>query len=955
MSKMSASSNDLRSRWHRVREQLGNALRILRTKDAERRNALEKANDDLKAAQADLQRRWQYLAEAQKLSHSGTFGWKVTSGELVWSEETRNILCFDRETNPTLDLAFDRIHPEDRDRMQKLREHAINNGIDFDVEHRILLPDGIIKYVHAVAHAGRDGLGNLEYMGVITDMTERKRADDERRALALKLEESNARLEEAQRVAHVGHWEWDLETNVILWSDETYRIFGLSPQERPMDMATNRGMIHPDDREALYGGVDVDLSAGTYPIAEFRVVRPDGEVRTVHAITSKLRGGPLVDSSGESLEWPRKLFGTLQDVTERKRAEEERQALSRDLQESKDWLEEAQRLAHIGYYKWNLITGSVTWSDELYRIYGLDPKSGSIDIAMIHKMIHPDDRDHVFRTAEKAIQEGAHTAAEHRIIRPDGEVRTIQGLGTVKRDASGVACEMFGTAQDITDRKRAEEALQRSQFYLSEGERLAHTGSWAFNDSGHYWSDELYKIYGLDPKNGAPTVEQYLALIHPQDRAAIAESIQRMLDEHRGFDQIERIIRPDGQLRYLRAVAVPVVEQGVFKGFIGTTMDVTEQELLTQELRRERAYLAEGQGLTHIGSWATNFHTGKNHHVSDEIYRLHGFEPSQGPVSLEDFWKTVHSEDGPAVRAVIENAIRTRTDYDIPEFRICLPDGTVRFLRTIGHHNPLGEIGEYVGITMDITERKRAEDERERLRQLENDLAHINRVNMMGELAAALAHEIKQPIAASITSANALLRWLAHEPPDLERARATASRIEQDANRAANVIDSLRSFYKTGTFAERQIIDVNEIVGDMTVLLSWEADRHAIAIHSELESDTPKILANRVQLQQVFMNLMLNAIEAMKDTGGELTIRSRSTPDGLLSISISDTGTGLPTGSVEQLFEPFHTTKPQGTGMGLTITRSIVESCGGRVWATANLSKGASFHFVLPRETETQV
>jgi len=791
-------------------------------------------------------------------------------------------------------------------------------------------------------------------MGVASDMTKAKRADEERQALARKLEESNARLEEAQRVAHVGHWEWDLQTNVIVWSDETYRIFGLTPQERPMDLATNRGMVHPDDRESLYGGVDADLSAGASPIAEFRIVRPSGEIRVVRAVTSKRWSSPPIDSNSQPPERTRKLFGTVQDITEHKRAEEERRALARDLQESNSRLEQAQRLVHIGYYEWNLITGCVTWSDELYRIYGLSPQPGPINVAMVSQMIHPDDRERVFREADEAARSGVPATAEHRVVRPDGEVRTVQGLGTVKRNAAGVACEMFGTVQDITDRKRAEEALRRSQFYLGEGERLAHMGSWAFNESGHYWSDELYKIYGLDPKYGAPTVEQYLALVHPQDRASIAESINLMLEEHRGFDRIERIVRPDGQLRYLRAVAVPVVEQGVFKGFIGTTMDVTEQELLTQELRRERAYLAEAQGLTHIGSWAANFHTGRSYHRSDEVYRLHGFEPTEVSLEIARFWETVHPDDEPTVRAVIADAIQARTDYDIPEFRIRLPDGSIRFLRTIGHHIPAGEMGDYVGITMDITERKRAEAERERLRQLEADLARVNRVNMMGELAAALAHEIKQPITASITSANALLRWLAHDPPELDRARAAASRIEQDANRAANVIDNLRSFYQTGTPAERRIIDVKGIIAEMTGLLRGEAERHAIAIYSEPEADTPNILVNPVQLQQVFMNLMLNAIEAMKDTGGDLTIRSQRDFEGRLFVSISDTGIGLPAGSAEKIFDPLHTTKPQGTGMGLTITRSIVESYGGRVWASANQDLGATFHFTLPSEPGVQ-
>src|ERR1700731_546614 len=200
------------------------ARSALQVAGAERTDELAKAYEELKRAQAELQRRWQYLAEAQRLSHSGTFGWKVSSGELIWSDETCRILGFARETSPTLDLVFDRIHPEDLDRMREVKDRAARNGMDLDVEHRILLPDGAIKYLHAVAHAGRDSSGNLEYMGVVTDITERKRADEERQALSRKLEESNARLEEAERVAHLGYWIWNLETNRVVFSNETCRI-----------------------------------------------------------------------------------------------------------------------------------------------------------------------------------------------------------------------------------------------------------------------------------------------------------------------------------------------------------------------------------------------------------------------------------------------------------------------------------------------------------------------------------------------------------------------------------------------------------------------------------------------------------------------------------------------------------------------------------------------------------
>jgi PAS domain S-box-containing protein len=924
--------------WRRDRRLLSESRKGLPDREADGTSALEKANQDLEASRADLQRRWQYLAEAQRLSHSGTFGWKVHSGELVWSDETYKILGFARQMNPTLDLVFDRVHPEDRDRLQQIRDRATQNGMDLDVEHRILLPDGVIRYVRVVAHAGKDSAGDLEYVGAVTDITERKFADEERETLAHSLQESKTRLEEAQRVAQVGHYEWNLVANRVTWSAELYRIYGLPPQEGSIDMAMVREMMHPDDRDHVFGAVEDLVRSGVNAAAEHRVVRPTGEVRTVQAIGTVKR-----DASGRAYE----IFGTVQDITDRKHAEEERQALSRDLEESKTWLEEAQHVAHVGYWVWDLQTNRLIWSDETYRIFGLTPQEGPIDIDKVREMIHPDDRELIFRTAENAANSGRSADCEHRLFRPNGEMRIVHSLGDLKKDLSGRPYQMFGTTQDITERKSAEKALQQSQFYLTEGQRLAHMGSWAFNDSGHYWSEELYKIYGLDPQNGAPTVERYLALVHPQDRAMISETIRRMQEEHCGFDQIERIIRPDGQLRYIRAVAVPVFEKRDFKGFVGTTIDVTEQESLTQELRREKAYLAEAQSLTHVGSWATNFHTKQMFHVSDEVYRLHGFEPNQGPSVLEGFWNAIHPEDEPLVRITLENAIRTRTDYDIPEYRVCHPDGTIRFLRTIGHHDPSAEMGDYVGITMDITDRKRAEEESERLRQLEADLAHINRVNMMGELSAALAHEIKQPIAAAVANAGACLGFLDGERPDILEAREAASGAIGCARRAAEIIDHVRSLFKKSS-PERGAVDANELIREIALLLQHDMRRNAVTVRLELAENLPAAVGDRVQLEQVLMNLMLNAIEAMRDASGDLTIISELTDDGHLLISVSDTGVGVPADKVDQIFDTFFTTKPQGTGMGLAISRSIVESHGGRLSVTSNPGHGSTFRFTLP-------
>jgi PAS domain S-box-containing protein len=358
-----------------------------------------------------------------------------------------------------------------------------------------------------------------------------------------------------------------------------------------------KAAIHPDDLERHAGRWMEALATGRLHENESRYRRSDGQYRW-HLD----RGVPLRDEDGNIVKW----YGVATDIEDRKRAEEALQELSRDLQESKAKLEEAQRITHVGYWEWDILTGRVNWSDETYRIYGLRPQERPMDLVTVREKIHPEDREAVFRTAEDAILRGVRSDSEHRLLRPSGEVRTVHSLGDLKRDASGRPCQMFGTVQDITDRKRAEEALQQSQFYLAEGQRLAHMGSWAFNPSGffEYWTQELFKIYGLDPHRKPPTVEEYLALVHPEDRAFMKQGIAKMLDDHLAFDFTKRIVRRDGEIRSVRCVGVPVMHGGTFHGFLGTGMDVTEQERLTEELRLSERYLSEGQRLAHMGSWA---------------------------------------------------------------------------------------------------------------------------------------------------------------------------------------------------------------------------------------------------------------------------------------------------------------------------------------------------------------
>jgi PAS domain S-box-containing protein len=338
---------------------------------------------------------------------------------------------------------------------------------------------------------------------------------------------------------------------------------------------------------------------------------------------------------------------------------------------------------------------------------------------------------------------------------------------------------------------------------------------------------------------------------------------------------------------------------------------------------------------------------GKNEWVNRRWVEYSGM--SQESSSGSGWRSTVHPDDLDEHVKKWQKSLESGEPFE-NEARRRSANGEYRWFlgRAVPLRDAHGNILKWYGTLTDIEDRKRAEQERERLRRLQADLAHVNRISMMGELTASLSHELKQPITAAITNANTCLRWLKRDQPDVEEAREATMRIVKDGNRAAEIINRLRSFYKKGSPPERELVDVNDVVREMLVLLRSEANQNSVSMRTELSSDVPKVRADRVQLQQVCLNLMLNAIEAMKDTGGELTIRSGRTDDDQLLISVSDTGMGLPAEQADQIFGAFFTTKPDGSGMGLTITRSIIDSHGGRLWAGANVKRGATFYFTLP-------
>jgi signal transduction histidine kinase/PAS domain-containing protein len=545
--------------------------------------------------------------------------------------------------------------------------------------------------------------------------------------------------------------------------------------------------------------------------------------------------------------------------------------------------------------------------------------------------------------------------------------------------------------KEVLERQRAEAALLRSETYLAEAQRVSHTGSfgWEVSTGEIFWSEETFRILEYD-QTIRPTVERVFQRTHPEDQALVRRIVDDAIQKRTALDFEHRLLMRDGSIKYVRIVGHPAIAESGDVKFVGAITDVTDRkraEMLRDGESRILEMIARDAPLEEtLGSLVLvveaqfagllcsvllldedGQHTRRGaapslpKTYSDAINGL-PIGPTAGScgtamyrrepvvvtdILLDPLWEPYRAMAEPyGFRACWSTPILAHSGKPLGSFAMYYREprspspAEIRALQLATH---------LAGIAI---ERKLAREERERLRQAQEDLAHINRVTTMGELTASLAHEIKQPITAAVTNARTCLRWLGRDEPDNSEARDAASRIVSDVTRAAEIISRISLLFKKGAL-QHELVDVNELIREMIVLLRNEAARYSIVVRSELAESLPPVMADRVQLQQVFMNLMVNGIEAMRDvsTTRELTVRAQQVKDGQLLISVSDTGIGLPAQQAEQVFSAFFTTKAHGTGMGLPISRSIIETHGGRLWANSDSGRGASFHFTLPSES----
>jgi PAS domain S-box-containing protein len=882
---------------------------------------LERRHREIRALNEALQSSEAYLAETQRLSHTGSWAFDLASDKYSYvSEECFRIFEMDaQEGLPSREAVSRHIHPEDWDRVRESFEGSLRERVETSTEFRIVLPSGTVKHIQATRHPVMNDAGEVvELVGSVIDMTERKRAEEELRAA------------ESRFRTFVDH-----ATDAFFLIGDHGRVLDVNRQaceslgytrEELIGITTREFDANADDVFLQWVGNRLDTEVDCTFETHHR--RKDGTLFPVEVRAHPFRRG------GRRLS-----LSLARDITERKR------------------VEDALRLSNA--YNRNLIEISL---DPLVTI-GPDGKVTDVNAATEaatgrsrSELIGTDFCDYFTEPAqaragyEQAFREGLVRDYPLELRHRDGRVMSVLYNASVYRDESGQVSGVFAAARDITERKRAEEALRLSNAYNRNLIEISLDPLVTIGPDG--------KVTDVNAATEAATGRSRSELIGTDFCDYFTEPAQARAGYEQAFQEglvrdypLELRHRDGRVMSVLYNASVYRDEWGQGSGVFAAARDITERKRAEEALRESETRFRTFVDHAAEAFFMLDFEQGTiidvNRPACESLgytrEELIGMNPMSFDVDLDRATLDSVAERAAAGETVLFNRHwHRRKDGSLFPVEVQTSVfwyGGRRFL---------------LKVATDISDRLRAEEQRDRLRQLEADLAHINRVSMMGELAASVAHEVNQPLSGVVSNASAGLRWLAGDVPNLEEAREGLRRIVRDGKRAGQVIARIRALTrKAATPTEK--LDLNETIGEVLALMGDEVRRKSVIIRTQFADDLSPVSGDRVQLQQVVLNLVMNAIEAMSavdERARELAISTRNVDPDQVQVTVQDSGKGIDPQTIDRIFDSFYTTKPGGMGMGLSICRSILQAHGGRIWATANDGRGTNFHFTLPKHHE---
>jgi len=813
------------------------------------------------------------------------------------------------------------IHPGDRKRLVEEWQSCLASGTPVDTEARIRRFDSSYRWFLIRANPLRDEAGKIiKWYGTCIDIEDRKRGE-----VALREREFDARSLLDNMPGFLGRHSPDGTPEIV--NGPFLQYLGKTVKE--IGKWRTSDLVHPDDLAHTIEVFGNGISGGQPWGLEFRLRRFDGVYRWLQA-----RWVPVRDVEGRILHW--NVLTT--EIDDRKKAEEALRSSERNLREVIDTIP-----AHIHVMSPN---GSILYASPTALDYtGLTQEEAQREDYRV-RIFHPEHM--VERVREERLEAFSRPVpfeVEQRVLGKNGQYRWFLIRCNPLLDEEGRIDRWYTVAIDIDDRKRAEEALQSSQRDLSVMidaiPGMIHTA----RPDGYldYFNRRWLEYLGCSLSD----VEgwNWTTWIHPDDLQGIVDKWQACLASGEIFEYETRVRCSDGRYRWMFHRKVPLRdERGNIVRWYGTSLDIEDRKRAEAQVEQSYLRLAEAQRLSKTGSFITDL-LADEHNWSEEAFRIFEFDPS-AKITAQMIRERIHPEDLPTFDAVVARAM-TGTDVDF-SFRMVIAQGAVKHIKGLARvmaqtrGAPL-----FIGAFQDVTESKLAEEAVDRAR---SELAHVARITTLNALTASIAHEINQPLSGIITNANTCLRMLNGDSPNVAGARETARRTLRDGNRASDVITRLRALFAKKEFT-LEPLDLNDATREVIALSLSDLQRDRVALQLELTPELPLVIGDRVQLQQVVLNLLRNACEAMveiEDRPRQLVIKTRPDEDDCVCLSVQDTGTGIRAGDLGRLFEAFYTTKSGGMGIGLSVSRSIIEKHHGRLWAEPNQGQGTTFSFSIP-------